>query len=148
MYFSACLKGRSLHLSHAASIKPDAYILPLSWMRDGDVGGQRHDKVYDAGNVDILPKWQEKESLEDYLKVYTPTLPVSKDKTSDKGCVFVMFTVKADGKVTDASVAHSVRADLDAAALQLVRGMPAWAPAKYRGKSVACRYVVRIDSWR
>jgi TonB family protein len=60
--------------------------------------------------------------------------PETARKDRVEGQVFVVFTVRASGQVTDATVKRGVRADLDAEALRVVNAMPNWKPAVTDGK--------------
>lgn len=53
-----------------------------------------------------------------------------------QGRVVVQFIINADGKISDATVTHSVDPLLDEEALRIVRLMPDWIPAKNRDTPV------------
>ena len=53
-----------------------------------------------------------------------------------EGVVTVKFTVKADGALDNFSIVRLVDPDLEAEAVRLVKGMPAWTPATVGGTPV------------
>lgn len=53
-----------------------------------------------------------------------------------EGVVTVKFTVKADGALDGFSIVRLVDPDLEAEAVRLVKGMPAWTPATVGGTPV------------
>lgn len=61
-----------------------------------------------------------------------------------EGTVYVVFTVKANGAIADASIKRGVRADIDAEALRVVKGMPNWKPATADGKAVDAQMTLPI----
>lgn len=61
------------------------------------------------------------------------------------GVVFVTFVVNADGKIKDPKVLRGLSPDCDAAALDLVRGMPDWKPGKQRGVAVPVQYNLPVN---
>ena len=67
--------------------------------------------------------------------------PKEAEKDKARGTVVVHFVVEADGSISGAHVPDSlsVHSVLDAAALQVVKEMPRWKPAKLKGKAVRQR---------
>lgn len=65
-----------------------------------------------------------------------------------EGTVFVDFVVDKNGKVVDVVGSDSVNTDLDPAfveeSVRVVSTMPAWVPAKQKGKPVATAYSIPI----
>ncbi|MBK7945803.1 MAG: energy transducer TonB [Flavobacteriales bacterium] len=61
-----------------------------------------------------------------------------------EGTVYVVFTVKANGAIADASIKRGVHADIDAEALRVVKGMPNWKPATSDGKAVDAQMTLPI----
>lgn len=53
-----------------------------------------------------------------------------------EGVVNVKFMVKTDGALDKLSIVRLVDPDLEAEAIRLVKGMPAWKPATVEGKPV------------
>lgn len=65
-------------------------------------------------------------------------------ETGIQGKVYVKFTVGTDGLIHDITLRHSTHPLLDEEALRIVRGMPAWTPARYRGEPVPFRVTLPI----
>jgi periplasmic protein TonB len=61
-----------------------------------------------------------------------------------QGTVVVQFVVGEDGKVRDVTTIRSVREDLDLAAMEVIRQMPAWKPAIKNGAPVAATMTMPI----
>lgn len=53
-----------------------------------------------------------------------------------EGVVVVVFTVKADGAITNPKILRPVDPDLENEALRVVKGMPSWSPATVGGAAV------------
>jgi TonB family protein len=60
------------------------------------------------------------------------------------GTVIVGFTIDSTGAVRNPSVLKGVHPVLDNEALRLVKEMPSWSPAKYKGKLVSVSYNVAV----
>lgn len=66
-------------------------------------------------------------------------------KTATKsGNVYVQFTIKNNGKITNAVVLKGLEPVLDNEALRVIRMMPAWTPATMNGKPIVMRYNLPI----
>lgn len=61
-----------------------------------------------------------------------------------EGVVQVKFLVKADGSINNPSIVRLVDPDLEAEALRLVKGMPAWNPATVGGNPVDSESSVQV----
>lgn len=61
-----------------------------------------------------------------------------------EGVVHVKFTVKTDGSLDKFSIVRLVDPDLEAEAIRLVKGMPAWNPATVAGNPVDSESVVLV----
>lgn len=61
-----------------------------------------------------------------------------------EGVVNVRFTVKPDGALDKFSIVRLVDPDLEAEALRLVKGMPAWTPATVGGTPVESQSNVEV----
>ena len=61
-----------------------------------------------------------------------------------EGVVHVKFLVKTDGALDKISIVRLVDPDLEAEAVRLVKGMPAWTPATVDGKPVDSEATVGI----
>lgn len=61
-----------------------------------------------------------------------------------EGVVNVKFLVKTDGTLDKLSIVRLVDPDLEAEAMRLVKGMPAWKPATVGGTPVASESNVQV----
>lgn len=61
------------------------------------------------------------------------------------GRVYVKFVVEKDGSISDVEVVRSVHPSLDAEAVRVVKLMPKWKPAEYRGKPVRTKFTLPIS---
>ena len=71
--------------------------------------------------------------------------PESAQADSIEGRVIVSFIVEKNGRLTGLHVERGVRADLDSAALAVVRDMPRWMPGYSKGRAVRSKYVIPIS---
>lgn len=62
-----------------------------------------------------------------------------------EGTVFVSFVIGIDGNLSDFNVVKGIGESLDAAAVDVVKKMPAWTPGKQSGKAVKSRFVLPIN---
>jgi len=67
--------------------------------------------------------------------------PAEAEKDKAQGTVVVHFVIEADGSISNIKVPDSLKIHpaLDAAAVQFVKKMPKWKPAKLKGKAVRQR---------
>ena len=61
-----------------------------------------------------------------------------------EGKVFVQFVVDTDGSIAEATVLRGVGGECDDEALRVVKSMPKWQPATFKGKPVRSKYVMPI----
>ncbi|NVO20947.1 MAG: energy transducer TonB [Bacteroidetes bacterium] len=61
------------------------------------------------------------------------------------GSTVVSFVVKPDGNIDNARVVKGVDPELDMEAIRLIRAMPSWKPAYYKGKPTACMMIMPVD---
>lgn len=61
-----------------------------------------------------------------------------------QGRVLLTFVVNKDGRIVEPKVVKSVDPELDAEALRVINGMPAWTPGKQKGETVRVQYTVPI----
>ena len=61
-----------------------------------------------------------------------------------EGKVFVQFVVEPDGSVGDVTVLRGVGGECDEEALRVVKSMPKWQPATFKGNPVRSKYVMPI----
>ena len=62
-----------------------------------------------------------------------------------QGKVFVQFIVEKDGSVGEATVLRGISTECDEMALQVVKAMPNWKPATFKGKPVRSKFVLPIN---
>ena len=64
--------------------------------------------------------------------------PAEAEKDKAQGTVVVHFVIEADGSISNIKVPDSLKIHpaLDAAAMEFVKKMPKWKPAKLKGKTV------------
>ena len=62
-----------------------------------------------------------------------------------EGKVFVQFVVEKEGSVGEATVFRGVSPECDEMALQVVKAMPKWQPATFKGKPVRSRFMLPIN---
>jgi len=67
--------------------------------------------------------------------------PKEAEKDKAQGTVVVHFVIETDGSISNIKVPDSLKIHpaLDAAAVQFVKKMPKWKPAKLKGKTVRQR---------
>lgn len=95
-------------------------------------------------SVDPMPVFGEGQSdLIQYLSQQVK-YPVLAMEDGIQGTVVVQFVVGEDGKVRDVTIIRSVREDLDEAAMEVIRQMPAWKPAIKDGVPVAASMTMPI----
>jgi len=71
--------------------------------------------------------------------------PVNALLAGVKGSTIVSFVVNEKGMVEDAKVVSGIDPELDMEAIRLVKFMPQWQPAYYKGKPIKCMLVVPVD---
>ena len=59
-----------------------------------------------------------------------------------QGLVVYNFVVELDGSMSDFEIMHRAHPLLDEEALRIIKSMPAWRPAVYKGKNVRARHYV------
>ncbi|OFY67770.1 MAG: hypothetical protein A3H98_12335 [Bacteroidetes bacterium RIFCSPLOWO2_02_FULL_36_8] len=70
--------------------------------------------------------------------------PETAKKDSIEGRVIITYVIDTNGRITNPIVAKGVREDLDQAALELVKKIPAWSPGVQKGKNVAVKQALPI----
>jgi TonB family protein len=65
--------------------------------------------------------------------------------TGIQGSTIVSFVVNAKGLVEDVKVVSGVDPELDMEAVRLVKTMPPWQPAIYKGKPIACMLIMPVN---
>jgi TonB family protein len=85
-----------------------------------------------------------KQALATYLSQHV-TYPKTARKDKVSGNVVVNFVITTQGNIDSVTVAQSVREDLDAEAVRVIRNMPPWKPATQNGKPVNARLSLPIN---
>lgn len=70
--------------------------------------------------------------------------PDSALRAGVQGKVYISFTVKKDGSITNASVLRGIGAGCDEEALRVIRNMPEWIPGRQRGREVDVLFTIPI----
>lgn len=101
------------------------------------------DPVYDE--VAVMPEFPEgEEALTAYLneKIKYPALA---EQVGMEGRVVCTFVIETDGSIGNVEVTESVDSLLDAEAVRVISGMPAWNPGKNEeGVAVRVKYTVPV----
>lgn len=103
--------------------------------------GERRGGLFSPEQVDqraMFPGGQE--GMMSYM-MQNMKYPKEAEKDKARGTVVVHFVVEADGSISNAHVPDSLKVHpaLDAAAVQFVKAMPKWKPARLKGKTVRQR---------
>ena len=72
------------------------------------------------------------------------TLRYPKDSIDVKGKVFIEFIVNEDGSLSDFRVVKGLVESFDNSALEAVKKMPDWIPAKWDNKTIRTKMVIPI----
>ena len=62
-----------------------------------------------------------------------------------EGQVFVQFVVEVDGSLTEFKVLRGIGYGCNEAAVEVLKKMPNWKPARLRGKAVRVKYMLPIS---
>jgi TonB family protein len=62
-----------------------------------------------------------------------------------QGSTIVSFVVNEKGMIENAQVVSGINPELDMEAIRLIRSMPMWLPAVYKGKPISCMLVMPVD---
>lgn len=102
-----------------------------------------NDKVYSM--VEEMPQYPGGEV--EMMKYIAKNLkyPEEAFKNNIQGRVVVQFVVKATGEVGDVKVIRSIDPQLDQAAIDVVKSLPAFTPGKVGGKPVAVWYTLPVN---
>lgn len=74
----------------------------------------------------------------------TYNIPKRQREKGVQGRVFIKFIVEKDGSISNVEVNRSVNPDLDNEAIQVIKSMPKWNPAKQNGTEVRAYYYVPV----
>lgn len=65
--------------------------------------------------------------------------------TDEKGKVFVSFFVEPNGDITEPTIVMGINEEVDNMIIELIKAMPKWKPAMYKGNAVRKKIVLPID---
>ncbi len=71
--------------------------------------------------------------------------PVNALMAGIQGSTIVSFVVNEKGMVEDPKIVSGIDPELDMEAIRLVKSMPLWQPAYYKGKPIACMLIIPVD---
>jgi len=92
--------------------------------------------------VDVMPEFQNgQEGMMEYIQANFKYPKAAKDAGAE-GKVYISFVVSETGEVVDAKVKRGVDPELDQAALDIVKSMPAWTPGVHAGEKVKVEMVL------
>lgn len=95
-----------------------------------------------AGAVPEYPGGQE--AMDQYISENLK-YPKSAQDNGIEGTVDLNLTVKPDGSIGTIKIVRMIDPDLEAEAIRLVKGMPAWTPADKNGTPVEAPAQVQIN---
>ena len=61
-----------------------------------------------------------------------------------EGRVFVSFIIEKDGSISNILIKRAIGGGCEEAAVEMIKNMPKWKPAKQRGKPVRCQFTLPI----
>lgn len=83
-------------------------------------------------------------AFQNYLKRNLKYPPQAK-RDSIEGVVAIQFVVERNGRITSPVIVRSLEPSMDTVALNVIRNMPRWIPAKDHGTIVRCKYSVPVQ---
>lgn len=83
------------------------------------------------------------DGLKNFLKANV-RYPEEAKRKGIEGRVFIQFTVKKDGSLSDFTLIKGINQELDQEALRVMKLMPNWIPAKQNGREVNSRFVMPV----
>ncbi len=91
-------------------------------------------------NPDVMPEYPGGELALKKFIAETIRYPFMEKETGKQGTVYLIFTVKSDGCITDIRPAKEVAGarGFTIEAMRVVSLMPQWIPGEYNGKAIAC----------
>lgn len=94
--------------------------------------------------ADIMPEFPGGDSARVAFLQNQVTYPRMAIDGGISGKVYVGFTVRKDGSITDIELKKSVGGGLDEEALKAVRAMPKWNPGFHKGRPVSVSFVMPV----
>jgi len=86
--------------------------------------------------VEIQPQYPGGEQALIKFLSKTVKYPVNAIESGIQGTVYVGFTVKENGEMSQVEIVRGVHPFIDSAALSAIKQMPAWIPGKHKGRNV------------
>lgn len=83
-------------------------------------------------------------AFQNYLKRNLKYPPQAK-RDSIEGVVAIQFVVERNGRISSPVIVRSLEPSMDTVALNVIRNMPRWVPAKDHGTIVRCKYSVPVQ---
>lgn len=83
-------------------------------------------------------------AFQNYLKRNLKYPPQAK-RDSIEGVVAIQFVVERNGRISSPVIVRSLEPSMDTVALNVIRNMPRWIPAKDHGTIVRCKYSVPVQ---
>ena len=83
-------------------------------------------------------------AFQNYLKRNLKYPPQAK-RDSIEGVVVIQFVVERNGRITSPTIVRSLEASMDTVALNVIRDMPRWTPAKDHGITVRYKYSMPVQ---
>ena len=83
------------------------------------------------------------EALGDYI-AKSVVYPEQAKTDGVEGKVFVQFIVEPDGNIGDVTLLRGIGGECDEEALRVIKAMPQWKPAQFKGKPVRSKYQIPI----
>ncbi len=95
--------------------------------------------------VERMPEFAGGErALQEYLR-RALRYPAVARESEIQGTVYIGFVVETDGSISNVEVMRSVHPLLDAEAVRVISGMPAWKPGEQNQKKVRVRFTLPIS---
>ena len=105
---------------------------------------QTQEPVYEQDKVDKRAEFTGGMEKQLQFMMQNVKYPKEAEQTGASGTVRVHFIVEKDGSLTDVRVPDSIHPALDAEAIRLVKAMPKWQPAQFKGKPVRSKAMLAI----
>lgn len=128
-------------LSLTGEDRPEKYLLPV---KDSIFDQNPEDAFVTCFVMESFPEFKGgMKGLNQYLREHLkyPPAAIAQQVT---GTVFVGFTVRNDGSVTDVRVLKGIGYGCDEEALSVIQAMPFWKPGTQSGRPVSVKYSLPI----
>ena len=94
--------------------------------------------------VEDMPEFSDEGmGLEDYIKMHLYNSETAQNE-GVKGRIYVKFVINKEGVVQDVAVEQGINDEIDKAAVEVLRNMPAWKPGEQDGEKVNVDYRMPI----